>query len=58
MTHADDGRTVDAPSASSAPSTNDTTVTVHECSPDRTVFTENGNADGWIATDTTVELDR
>ena len=55
MTHADNGRTVDVPDTSSDPTT---TVTVHECSPDRTVFTENGNADGWIATDTTVELDR
>lgn len=24
--------------------------------PDRTVFTEDGNVDGWIATDLTVEL--
>jgi hypothetical protein len=26
-------------------------------SPDRTVFTEEGNTDAWIATDLTVELD-
>lgn len=33
-------------------------VTAHSCSCDRTVFTENGNNDGWIATDLTVELRR
>lgn len=33
-------------------------VTAHECSRDRTVFTENGNHDGWIATDLTVSLQR
>jgi len=27
-------------------------------SPDRTVFTEDGNADGWISTDVTVDLRR
>ncbi|MGM0606104.1 MAG: hypothetical protein ACQETB_10610 [Halobacteriota archaeon] len=27
-------------------------------SPDRTVFTEAGNCDGWIATDVTVDLER
>jgi hypothetical protein len=32
-------------------------VTAHSCSPERTVFTERGNTDAWIATDTTVELD-
>jgi hypothetical protein len=32
-------------------------VTAHSCSPERTVFTEKGNTDAWIATDTTVELD-
>lgn len=32
-------------------------VTAHNCSPERTVFTEKGNTDAWIATDTTVELD-
>lgn len=31
-------------------------VTAHGSSPDRTVFTEEGNTDGWIATDYTVEL--
>lgn len=33
------------------------TVTAHRSTPERTVFTEEGNSDGWIATDTTVELD-
>lgn len=30
-------------------------VSALRTSPDRTVFTENGNSDGWIATDHTVE---
>lgn len=33
-------------------------VSVHETTPDRVVFTESGNWDGWIATDLTVSLDR
>ncbi len=33
-------------------------VSVHHSSPDRVVFTESDNTDGWIATDTTVELRR
>lgn len=33
-------------------------VTAHQCSCDRTVFTEQGNNDGWIATDLTVSLHR
>jgi len=33
-------------------------VTTHETSPDRVVFTESGNSDGWIATDLAVELER
>jgi hypothetical protein len=33
-------------------------VAASRCSPDRTVFTEQGNTDAWIATDLTVELDR
>ena len=35
-----------------------TTVTAHRCNPERTVFTEQGNSDGWIATDLTVDLER
>lgn len=33
-------------------------VSVHKCSCERTVFTEQGNNDGWIATDHTVSLRR
>ena len=36
----------------------ETAVTAHRSSPERTVFTEHGNTDGWIATDLTVELSR
>ena len=57
MTHADDGRTVDVQTDADEPTASqDMTVTVHECSPQRTVFTEDGNSEGWIATDTTVDL--
>ena len=31
------------------------TVTAHESRTDRTVFTESGNKEGWIATDLTIE---
>ncbi|KYH25406.1 hypothetical protein HAPAU_20780 [Halalkalicoccus paucihalophilus] len=31
-------------------------VSALRTSPDRVVFTEDGNSDGWIATDHTVEL--
>lgn len=30
-------------------------VSAHRTTPDRTVFTEEGNRDGWIASDLTVE---
>lgn len=33
-------------------------VQAHETRPGRTVFTEDENVDGWIATDHTVELRR
>jgi len=33
-------------------------VTVCEATPERTVFTENNNADGWIATDYSVSIPR
>ncbi len=33
-------------------------VTAHATCPDRTVFTETGNRDGWIASDTTVDIER
>jgi len=40
------------------PQDGESRVTVHRSSPDRTVFTEEGNTDGWIATDLTVSLER
>jgi hypothetical protein len=33
-------------------------VSALRTSPDRTVFTEDGNSDGWIATDLTVDAHR
>ena len=36
----------------------ETSVSMHSTRPDRTVFVEEDNADGWIATDLTVSLDR
>ena len=33
-------------------------VTAHRSSPDRIVFTECDNTDGWIATDCTVDCER
>lgn len=57
MSHADDVRTVGDPvNSTDIPDPVDCDVTVHECSPRRMVFTEEGNSDGWIATDTTVDL--
>jgi len=41
-----------------APDDPEPTVAALRASPDRTVFTEDGNSDGWIATDTTVDLER
>lgn len=38
--------------------TDESSVSAHQSSPDRTVFTEEGNSDAWIATDLTVELER
>ncbi|PSQ14764.1 hypothetical protein BRC98_00115 [Halobacteriales archaeon QS_7_68_65] len=34
------------------------TVSMHSTRPERTVFVEEGNTDGWIATDLTVESRR
>ncbi|SEO35095.1 hypothetical protein SAMN04487948_1028 [Halogranum amylolyticum] len=34
------------------------TISVHQSSPDRFVFTEENNTDGWIATDLAVDLER
>lgn len=36
----------------------DTGVSAHSTSPERTVFTERDNSDGWIATDLTVGPER
>jgi len=33
-------------------------VTALRSSPDRTVFTEDGNPDGWLSTDLTVDVER
>jgi hypothetical protein len=56
MTATEDTRTVAADSDDGEQTVeHSVTVTAHECSPDRTVFTERDNTDGWIATDTTVD---
>lgn len=31
-------------------------ITAHETTPERLVFTESGNTDGWMATDITVAI--
>ena len=43
---------------SDGPANERPTVAASRCSPDRIVFTEQGNTDAWIATDLTVELER
>lgn len=43
---------------SSDVSADESVVTAHRTTPERIVFTESDNTDGWIATDLTVELDR
>lgn len=58
MTTADDGQAVETDERTAPETVAGSTVTAHESSPERTVFTEHGNRDGWIATDTTVSLDR
>lgn len=40
------------------PDDTDRRVTAHHPSPGRTVFTEAGDRDRWIATDTVVDLER
>jgi hypothetical protein len=44
--------------AAGDPADERSTVTALRASPDRTVFTEEANVDGWIATDLTVEPER
>lgn len=36
----------------------DVEVTAHRSAPDRVVFTETDNVEGWISSDTTVDLRR
>ncbi|WP_348610355.1 hypothetical protein [Halobaculum rarum] len=45
----------ETPERDSSPETD---VAALRTCPDRTVFSENGNADGWISTDLTVDLER
>jgi hypothetical protein len=52
--HASDVRDADDEAADAEDAT---TVSAHESCPGTTVFTEEGNSDGWIATDTTVPVD-
>jgi hypothetical protein len=54
MATLEDGASVgDAEEVSPAP---DVPVTAHQCSPDRTVFVEEDNSDGWIASSVTVDV--
>lgn len=48
----------DAPTGEDAPEDDHPLVRAVRHSDDRTVFTEDGNTDGWIATDFTVDLPR
>jgi hypothetical protein len=45
-------------SADDDATTADRRVSIHTTSPERSVFIEEDNADGWISTDTTVPLER
>ncbi|MUV90780.1 hypothetical protein GJ629_13455 [Halapricum sp. CBA1109] len=51
-------RTRDDTADEEDPDADTPSVTAHECSGDRTVFTERGNNDGWIATDLTISANR
>lgn len=44
--------------AEDAPEDERAAIAAHESCPGRVVFTEEGNSDGWIATDLTVEVER
>jgi hypothetical protein len=57
MTALDEASPVGTDETSPSPAP-DVPVTAHRTVPGRTVFTENGNTDAWIATDLTVGLDR
>jgi hypothetical protein len=50
-------------SADTEPTTNERspperTISIHSTAPERSVFIEDGNEDGWISTDLTVALER
>lgn len=49
---------VDTASAGATSSTGDPEVTAHRSAPGRTVFTEAGNSDAWIASSLTIESTR
>jgi hypothetical protein len=57
-----DGEELDGPDGEEldGPYSPDSTVAAHQSSPERTVFTEQGNRDAWISLDaeSTVELER
>jgi len=49
---------MDATTDPDGPDDSAPSLSAHRTSPDRTVLTEEGNCDGWIASDLVVELDR
>jgi hypothetical protein len=54
-------RSTDAQVASDEPAdppADEPDISAHSTTPDRTVFTESDNGDGWIATDLTVDVRR
>ncbi|MFB6084152.1 MAG: hypothetical protein ABEJ94_07905 [Halorientalis sp.] len=53
MSHAPD--TVDEDEATAEPEDDAPLIKCHRATDERRVFTEDGNTDGWIATDLTVE---
>lgn len=55
MTTADE-RSGDVRETEASDVRSDRGVTVHSTRPDRKVFTEEGNRDGWISTDLSVRL--
>lgn len=56
MSHAPD--TVDDDEETADPEADAPLIKSHRATEDRTVFTEDGNTDGWIATDLTVACTR
>jgi hypothetical protein len=55
MSHAPD--TVDDGEGTATPEDDAPRIKSHRATAERTVFTEEGNTDGWIATDLTVECE-